>query len=224
MYNCMVNEHFGNNSQKEGPVVSAKIEERDRITVPAGYARAFEVKKGETFTVTDIEGGQIGDLIAFNADDLTEKLSCSHTRLGLHSIRFRVGDSLRTNLRRPMMEIIEDTVGAHDMLIPACDEQRYLVDYGVKDHRNCVANFEEVLAPWGIGRGSIPDPLNIFENATIDSDGSLIHLPVLSKAGDHITFRAQMNLVCAVSACPMDLNITGGEGITDMLVTIGSGE
>ena len=201
--------------------MSAKIDERYSITVPAGYARAFELKTGETFTVTDIEGGQIADFVAFNTDDLSEKLSCSHTRLGLHSIRFRIGDSLRTTLRRPMLEIIEDTVGAHDMLIPPCDEQRYLVDYGVKDHRNCVANFEEVLKPWGIVRENIPDTLNIFENATIDPDGSLIHLPVLSKAGDHITFRALMNLVCAVSACPMDLNITGGEGITDILVTIG---
>lgn len=192
------------------------------IIVPAGYARAFEVRKGDTFTVTDAEGGQIADLVAFNAHDTAERLSSSHTRLALHSIRFKVGDSLRTNLRRPMMEIIKDTVGTHDMLVPACDEQRYLVDYGVKDHRSCVSNFEEVLVPWKIERSGIPDPLNIFENAAIDQDGSLVHLPVLSKPGDHITFRALMDLVCAVSACPMDLNITGGERITDILVTIGN--
>ena len=196
----------------------------EEILVPAGYARAFEVRKGELFTVTDLEGGQIGDLVAFNADDLSEKLSPSHTRLALHSIKFKVGDALRTNLRRPMMEIVEDTVGTHDMLIPACDEQRYRVDYGVEDHRSCVANFEEVLIPWDLTRAQIPDPLNIFENAAIGPDGDLVHLPVLSKAGDHITFRALMNLVCAVSACPMDLNITGGDRITDMVVTIEYGD
>lgn len=185
-----------------------------------GYARAFEVKAGELFTVTDMDGGQIADLVAFNARDLSEKLSPSHTRLALHSIRFKVGDSLRTNLRRPMMEIVEDTVGTHDMLIPACDEQRYSVDYGIDNHRSCVANFEEVLVPWRIERSGIPDPLNIFENASIDSNGALVHLPVVSSAGDNITFRALMDLVCAVSACPMDLNITGGDRITDILVTI----
>jgi|ADurb_H2B_03_Slu_FD_contig_51_1541964_length_648_multi_3_in_0_out_0_1 hypothetical protein len=196
----------------------------EEILVPAGYARAFAVRKGGFFTVTDVEGGQIGDLVAFNADDLSEKLSPSHTRLGLHSIKFRVGDALRTNLRRPMMEIVEDTVGTHDMLIPACDEQRYLVDYGVEDHRSCVANFEEVLAPWGLSRAQIPDPLNIFENTAVGPGGELVHLPVLSKAGDRITFRALMNLVCAVSACPMDLNITGGDRITDLVVTIEHGD
>ena len=77
-----------------------------------------------------------------------------------------------------------------------------------------------MLAPWGIERSGIPDPLNIFENASIDSNGALVHLPVVSRAGDHITFRALMDLVCAVSACPMDLNITGGDRITDILVTI----
>jgi len=204
--------------------VPEKTEKVLKITVPAGHARVFEVKNGGFFTVTDIEGGQITDLVAFNADDLSEKISGSHTRLGLHSIRFKVGDSVRSNFRRPMMEIVEDTVGTHDMLVPACDDQRYLVDYGVIDHRNCVSNFEEVLAPRGIGRGSIPDPLNIFENATVDEAGNLVHLPVVSKAGDHITFRALMNLVCAVSVCPMDLNITGGDRITDILVTIDRNE
>ncbi len=92
---------------------------KKEILVSGGYARAFEVKAGELFTVTDMDGGQIADLVAFNARDLSEKLSPSHTRLALHSIRFKVGDSLRTNLRRPMMEIVEDTVGTHDMLIPA---------------------------------------------------------------------------------------------------------
>ncbi len=193
---------------------------KKEILVSGGYARAFEVKAGELFTVTDMDGGQIADLVAFNARDLSEKLSPSHTRLALHSIRFKVGDSLRTNLRRPMMEIVEDTVGTHDMLIPACDEQRYSVDYGIDNHRSCVANFEEVLVPWRIERNGIPDPLNIFENASIDSNGALVHLPVVSSAGDNITFRALMDLVCAVSACPMDLNITGGDRITDILVTI----
>jgi len=193
---------------------------KKEILVPGGYARAFEVKAGELFTVTDVDGGQIADLVAFNARVLSEKLSPSHTRLALHSIRFKVGDSLRTNLRRPMMEIVEDTVGTHDMLIPACDEQRYSVDYGIDNHRSCVANFEEVLVPWRIERSGIPDPLNIFENASIDSNGALVHLPVVSSAGDNITFRALMDLVCAVSACPMDLNITGGDRITDILVTI----
>lgn len=119
-----------------------------------------------------------------------------------------------------MIEVIEDTVGTHDFLIPACDEQRYWVDYGVREHRSCVANFEDALIPWEILREQIPDPLNIFENASVEIDGTLVHLPVISKAGDRLVLKALMPLVCAVSACPMDLNVTGGERITDIRVAI----
>ncbi len=194
------------------------------IIVPAGCARAFEVPCGEVFSVTDIQGGQIADLVAYNAADISERMSASHTRLGLMSIRFRVGDSLRSNLRRPMIRIVKDTVGTHDMLVPPCDEQRYVVDYGVQGHANCVDAFEKELAPWGIIHGDIVDTLNIFENAKIDEEGNLVHLPVLSKAGDHITFEALMDLVCAVSSCPMDLNVTGGNRVTDIGVAIGDGQ
>jgi len=190
------------------------------IIVPAGCARAFEVPRGGVFYVTDIEGGQIADLVAYNAADTAERMSASHTRLGLMSVRFRVGDSLRSNLRRLMLKITEDTVGTHDMMVPPCDRHRYLVDYGVEEHANCVDAFEKELAPWGITSRDIVDTLNIFENAKIDEEGNLIHLPTLSKAGDHIAFEALMDLVCAVSSCPMDLNATGGNKITDIGVEV----
>jgi len=200
-----------------------KFSYRREILVPGGYARAFEVEKGNLIKVIDLEGGQIADFIAFNRDRLSERFSPSHTRLALHSIRLKVGDALRSNLRRPMLEIIEDTVGTHDFLIPACDEQRYWVDYSVREHRSCVANFEDALVPWEIPRELIPDPLNIFENAALEPDGTLVHLPVISKARDRLVLKALMPLVCAVSACPMDLNLTGGERITDIGIVIEHG-
>ncbi|MCF7935603.1 MAG: urea carboxylase-associated family protein [Synergistales bacterium] len=193
---------------------------QETLLVPGGYARAFRLDEGAHCTVEDIEGGQIADFVAFNAEDYGERFSTSHTILALHSIRLRVGDALRSNLRHPMLTVAEDSVGTHDMLVPACDEQRYLVDYGVAEHRSCVANFEEVLAPYGIRRNDIPNPLNIFENASIDEAGGLHHHPVVSRAGDTITFQALMPLICAVSACPMDLNLTGGDAITDIRITI----
>jgi uncharacterized protein YcgI (DUF1989 family) len=198
----------------------SKFSYRREVRIPGGYARAFEVERGSLITVTDVEGGQVADLIAFNRDRVSERLSPSHTRLALHSVKLKVDDDLRSNLRRPMLKVIADGVGTHDLLIPACDEQRYWVDYGVREHRSCVANFEDALIPWEIPRELIPDPLNIFENSSIEPDGSLVHLPVISRPGDCLALRALMPLVCAVSSCPMDLNVTGGERITDILVVI----
>lgn len=119
-----------------------------------------------------------------------------------------------------MFEVVEDTVGTHDIIVPACDERRYLVDYGVKDHRSCVANFEEVLLPFNIRRNQFPDPVNIFENTPFDNEGKLIQRTTISKAGDYLVLRALMDTICAISSCPMDLNISGGDKITDLLVKI----
>lgn len=90
----------------------------------------------------------------------------------------------------------------------------------MREHRSCVANFEDALIPWEISREQIPDPLNVFENARIEFDGTLVHLPVISKPGDRLVLKALIPMVCAVSACPMDLNVTGGERITDIRVII----
>jgi uncharacterized protein len=190
------------------------------IPIPGGTAEAFEVKQGQTVTIVDVEGGQVADFIAFNKADIKETLSPTHTRTSLLSLRFTVGDLLRSTLRNPMFEVVEDTVGNHDFMLAACDERRYLVDYGVENHRNCVANFEEVLCGHGIAHNDLPDPFNFFQCTQIDTTGCLIQAPSTSVAGDSVTLWAEMDLICAVSACPMDLNPIGGNRITDILVRI----
>ena len=89
---------------------------------------------GERVTIVQTEGHQVGDLVAFNGDDLTEFLSPSHTRRCLNAIRLTPGASLFTNHREPILDLVEDTVGVHDFLAPACDPYRYRRDFGVEDH------------------------------------------------------------------------------------------
>jgi len=101
------------------------------IRVPGGHAREFEMQQEQFLSIIDLEGKQVADFIAFNKSNHDEKLSPTHTRTSLLSLKFAVGDELRTNFRNPMFEVIEDTVGVHDSLMAACDERRYLVDYGV---------------------------------------------------------------------------------------------
>lgn len=193
-------------------------ENLQEVQIPGGYARAFKVRSGQYLSIIDVGGKQTADFIAFNEKDRNEFLSPHHTRVSLMSLRLRIGDRLRTNLRRPIFEIVEDMVGRHDLLIPACDKQRYLVDYGVKDHRNCVDNFLEALSSYGIAK--IPDPVNIFQNTEFFEDGRLVMKNSLSKANDKIVFLSLMDTLCAVSACPMDLNPVGGDRVTDILVRV----
>lgn len=190
------------------------------VLIPGGHGRAFEVEAGQLLQIIDVEGQQVADFFAFNKRAHAERLSPPHTRTSLRSLTIKVGDLLRTSLRNPMFEVVEDTAKSHDLLIAACDERRYLVDYGVSDHRSCVVNFEEALKPYGIGRDIFPEPFNIFQSTGIQPDGTLIQQPSPTKAGEYILLKAKMDVIGAVSACPMDLNPIGGSKITDILVRV----
>ena len=80
------------------------------IVIPAGHARAWRMRAGERVTITQTEGHQVGDFIAFNAADLTEFLSTSHTRRCVNRYMIGMGHALFTNHREPIVEIVEDTV------------------------------------------------------------------------------------------------------------------
>lgn len=120
------------------------------IVVPGGEGRAFEAAAGQYVTVEDVEGRQIGDFVAFNAEDPTEWLSPSHTRVALMSMRLRPGARLVTSRRRPILEVVADTAGVHDFSVPACDPTRYEVFFGIQGHRNCQENLAEALARYGV--------------------------------------------------------------------------
>jgi uncharacterized protein len=191
------------------------------VVVKAKYGAAIEARAGERLTVTDLEGQQIGDLVAFNLDDRTEWLDMARTRSTLYRLRLRLGDRLYSNRREPILELVEDTVGVHDLLFPPCDPKRYAITWGQPGHRNCLTNLAEALVPYGITIWQVPQPLNLFQNTPVLPDGRLGSGVSPSRAGDHVTFRALKNVVCAVSACPMDLTAANGWTITDLKLSVG---
>jgi len=190
------------------------------FVIPAGHARMWRMRAGERVTIAQTAGQQVGDFIAFNAADLTEFLSTSHTRRCLASLRIARGDRLFTNHREPIVEIVEDTVGLHDILAAACDPYRYRRDFGVDDHRSCRMNFVEALAPFDIPDWRVPDPVNLFQNSPVLADGRYLSATSVARAGDHVTLLACMDLIAACSACPQDLAPTNGGRVTDLQVRL----
>jgi uncharacterized protein YcgI (DUF1989 family) len=181
----------------------------ERVVIPAGTGRAVTLRAGQALRIVNIEGGQVADFIAFCRDDMTEALSTVHTLVSLGTLFPTRGHQLRTNRRRPMVEITRDDTGRHDLLIAACDPWRYEYDFGVTGHRSCSDNFLEVLAPWSIARHQIPHPVNFFQNMSYP-DGQVQFGQSLAKPGDVVELRALRDVVAAVSACPMDLNPISG--------------
>jgi uncharacterized protein len=191
-----------------------------RTVVPAGTGRAVPVRAGQRVRVVDVEGGQVGDVFAFAVDDPAEYLSASHTRTHTSRLFPHIGEAFVTNHRRPILTLVADTSpGAHDMLIAACDPERYRA-LGAPDHASCADNLRTALSQLGLHTDVIPQPVNVYMRIPVDPSGDLNWLPAASRAGDAITFAAAMDCVVVVSACPMDLNPINGERPTAMEIEI----
>jgi uncharacterized protein len=184
----------------------------ERVSVPAGRGRAVRVEAGARARVVDAHGGQVGDLFAFNAADPSEYHSAGHTRAHTGRLFPVVGEQFVTNRRRPILTLLaDDSPGRHDMLIPACDPARY-ARLGAPGHASCATNLRAALGELGLATVEPPQPINVFMDIPVAPDGRLRWLPAPTSPGDAITFRAEMDCVLVLSACPQDLaGINAGE-------------
>lgn len=158
-----------------------------------------------------------------NDNPAMEYLSLPHTRATTCHLIPRVNDVLVSNLREPMMTLIEDTSsGRHDTLIAACDPQRYK-ELGVEnweEHGSCAENLVLALkelneraglkGPKGIGAdvtiNSVPAPFNLFMNIPWQGDkGELTFAAPDEKEGVFVRLRAERDVVVVMSACPQDM-------------------
>src|SRR5262245_46301400 len=89
---------------------------------------------------------------------------------------------------------------------PSCNAEIDKVRYGVDAHYGCVENFLAALAPYGIARRDLPMSLNLFMNCPVEASGAWCIAAPVSKAGDFIDLRAEMDCLFALSNCPQDLN------------------
>jgi len=177
-----------------------------RITIPARRGKTVPLKRGQHIKVINTHGQQVVDTWAFNSAALSECMSMEHTRTALSRIRVRVGDSLVTNQRRPILTLVEDTSpGVHDTLIAACDRYRYALLGCTTYHDNCTDNLAAALAELRLQTPETPSPWNLFMNIPVQADGSLSFEPPVCKPEDYVLLRAELDCVVAFSACPQDM-------------------
>ena len=185
------------------------------VTIPARGGKAALVESGQRVRVINTHGQQVVDTWAFNRADLEEFMSMEHSRTSLSRIMARVGDSMATNHRRPILTLMEDTTpGIHDTLLAACDRYRYELLGSEGYHDNCTDNLAAALAELGLTPPETPSPWNLFMNIPVDRDGSVSFQAPVSKPGDYVTLRAEMDCVVAFSACPQDLVPINGVNCT----------
>jgi uncharacterized protein YcgI (DUF1989 family) len=176
------------------------------VTIPARKGKAAHVRKGQIVKVINTHGEQVVDTWAFNAADLNEFMSMEHSRAHILKVIPKIGDSMLTNKRRPILTFVEDTSGeVHDTLMAACDRYRYEQFGCTEYHDNCTDNLHAGMKELGLTAPETPSPLNLFMNIPVHHDDTLSFDPPVSTQGSYVALRAEMDLVIAFSACPQDM-------------------
>ena len=178
----------------------------ETITIPARKGKAVRVARGQGVKVINTHGEQVVDTWAFNAGDLDEFMSMEHTRPTLLKIMADVGDAMVTNQRRPILTLEEDTSpGIHDTLMAACDNYRYGLLGCTEYHDNCTDNLYAGMKALGLTPPEVPSPWNLFMNIPVLEGRRLDFCPPVTKPGDYVLLRAEMDCIVAFSACPQDM-------------------
>lgn len=179
-----------------------------RIPPQSGFS--FTLHKGQQLKVIDPQGEQVADLICFNHDDNGEWLSSGRTFDYNGTLLLTTNHILYSNRSRPMLTIVEDTVGRHDFLLTPCSPEMFRILYDMDEsHPSCFRNLYENLAPFGIKPDNIPTTFNIFMNVQFKQDGTLTVEPPLSDAGDYIVLEANMDLIVGLTACSAEQSNNG---------------
>jgi uncharacterized protein len=171
-------------------------------TIAARGGVGLQLSRGQILRLIDPIGGQSGDLMAFKLGDPTEWLSNGRSFDYGGKIYFSTGDVLYSNLSRPMFTLIADDVGRHDFLYAPCSIEMFRIQYSIEgDHPNCLENLTRALATAGATRQLMPTAFNFFMNVAVDPDGRLVISPPLSRPGDALTLRAEMDLSVGLTSC-----------------------
>ena len=184
--------------------------------IPACSGKKIDAKKGQKITVTDVEGGQVADFFAVSAADGDEFLSSAVTLDCHESLKLNVGDEIYTNRYRPMFRIISDDVGVHDLLFPSCRPEMYDFFYQNGRHPSCYDNINSVLGE----HRPIINPVNLFMNTTVDTNGKISIHPPISKAGDRIVLEALMDVHIGIAACSVSECDTNSGKCTPIKVNV----
>jgi aminomethyltransferase len=204
-------------------------EPRLDFRVDKASALSYEVREGEYIQIIDVKGKQCSDFLAFHRHKLEQGLErgldgvTTRTLMGAAVPAPGIYSKFFDVDMDPLVQVVRDTVGRHDMFALACNP-KYYEDMGYPGHISCTENFNGQVTPYGIAERSGWEALNFFYNTTFDADNVLGFDEPWSRPGDYVLLRAMNDLVCASSACPDDIDPANGWEITDIHVRVYSPE
>ena len=183
----------------------------EKTVVPPNSGQGFSVKKGQIFRVVQLEGPQVVDIALWNARDSREIFRPEHSFL-IDGWFIRENTRLWSDVPyfRPMATCIEDTVenqeGWHNHLVLGshCTSEFLEMRSERKGLNSCHLNFLQAIEPFGLNEEDIQDNFCICMPSRIDAEtGKMEITATRTREGDYVGFYAEIDLLVAVSVCPM---------------------
>jgi uncharacterized protein YcgI (DUF1989 family) len=192
--------------------------------IPAREGRAVRVGRGQALQIVNTFGHQVVDFWAFDPLNLGIHLSMEHTRATLSRLTPRAGDILVDNRREPMLAFESDTSpGVHDTVIAACDPARYQKLGCADGHASCADNLHRALLSLDLVPPPCPASFNLWMNIPVLPTGDLEWRETVSRAGDSVIFRALVDCIMVMSACPQDvIPINAGRPVSAQYAVLAS--
>jgi uncharacterized protein len=176
-----------------------------REQVPAGWYAALALRRGEALRIIDDTGRSSVSLAAWREEDTSERINCADTLKVQWSAAISKGRVILSDMGRVMLSLIEDTSGAHDLLVGGSTPASTRAAFGAAT-RNTQENFLAAASKIGLDVRDIPACVTFFAPVSLDEAGRFVWNEGRKRPGDFVDLRAEMNLLVAVSNCPHPLD------------------
>ena len=190
------------------------------VTVDAKQPWSGLVKRGQVLTIKDMHGQQAVDFLCYDADNTSDRYSATNTVKIQGNIYVGKGTVLYADSGKPLLRIIEDTVGRHDTIYGCCSNPNNKLRYGVATTESCYTNFTRELQRHGMDAASIVPNVNWFMSVPVLGDGSAGVAEAVLKPGSFVRLRAECNVLAVLSNCPQMHNPCNGYDPTPIEVRI----
>jgi urea carboxylase-associated protein 2 len=176
-----------------------------REQVPSGWYATMRLRRGEALRIVDDSGRSSVSLIGWREEDTSERINCADTVKVQWSAAITKGRVILSDMGRVFLSLIEDTSGAHDLLVGGSTPASTLAAFGMKT-RNTQENFLAAASKIGLDVRDIPPCVTFFAPVSLDHAGRFGWQEGRKRPGDFVDLRAEMNLVIVASNCPHPLD------------------
>jgi len=193
------------------PIAAHAVISRD--VVPPGWYETVWLRRGEALRIVDVSGRASVSVVGWCLHDTAERLNCADTAKVQWSVALAKGRVILTDMGRVFVSLIEDTSGAHDLLVGGSNSGSVLASDG-EGVRNTHDNFLAAASKLGLGLRDIPPCVTFFAPVSLDEEGCFLWNGDRKRPGNFVDLRAESDIVLVASNCPHPLDparpATGG--------------